>query len=513
MKNAIRRASVGRLTLFSACLILLAVAALLGCHRFRRSSPPIRIRSTADTIHEDTLHLRLINPTFLGNEGRNFYGKDAPAHLHVIWKRWLGEGTTVISRRLGSRKWAGAGWTGQPLLVQQDTVLYLIQGAYDHRLKKIRADSGQIIWQYAFDDVIKGTGTLWNNIRAKDLKNRIVIIQGSRLGINHYLDAKHVPSLRAVSFFTGQELWRMDVKWTDSYSRDVDGSALIIRDTAYLAMENSLFTAFNPDYLHAGMKDSMLQPAIYREIKLYEPADVRKHRGNVVSECSSSRIGNMIYTASGSGHVYGYDMLTGKLSWDFYIGSDLDGSPVVTSDSCLLVSVERQYIEGRGGLFKLDPRNPPAKAAVWFLPVENKAFNTWEGGIIGSAGINDAFEGNKDSSLAAVAAIDGYLYVVNHRKTDPKRMVVGPDNKKSYPCPVVVFRKYIGPSISTPLFVQDKLIAAGYHGIKLFSYTPDHRFLLLDEMKTPFESTPFVWNKRIYIASRDGYMYCLGEKR
>lgn len=116
-------------------------------------------------------------------------------------------------------------------------------------------------------------------------------------------------------------------------------------------------------------------------------------------------------------------------------------------------------------------------------------------------------------NLLAVAAIDGYLYVVNHMKTDPKRKGIGPDNKKSYPCPLVVFRKYIGPSISTPVFVQDKLIAAGYHRIKLFSFIPDHRFILLNKVKTPFQSTPFVWDKKNYIASRDGYMYCLSEKR
>ena len=62
---------------------------------------------------------------------------------------------------------SGAGWTGQPLLYKEDDSLYLIQGAYDHHLKKINARNGELIWQYKFDDVVKGTGTIWHNKKAK----------------------------------------------------------------------------------------------------------------------------------------------------------------------------------------------------------------------------------------------------------------------------------------------------------------------------------------------------------
>mgnify|MGYP001453256009 FL=1 len=82
----------------------------------------------------------LIN-TFLGNWERNYYGKDAPDALGLVWKHFLGKGETVISRKSGSREWAGAGWTGQPLLVNENGRLFLIQGAYDHHLKKIEAET------------------------------------------------------------------------------------------------------------------------------------------------------------------------------------------------------------------------------------------------------------------------------------------------------------------------------------------------------------------------------------
>ena len=101
-----------------------------------------------DSTSSDTvLDVKVLIPTFLGNEQRNYYGNEAPSRLDVIWKLYLGEGETVISRKAGAKKWKGAGWTGQPLLVSEDSLLYLIQGAYDHNLKKINAATGELVWE------------------------------------------------------------------------------------------------------------------------------------------------------------------------------------------------------------------------------------------------------------------------------------------------------------------------------------------------------------------------------
>jgi len=454
---------------------------------------------------------KTIIPTFLGNDQRNYYGNSSPKRLDVIWKLYLGSGKTVISRRSGERKWTGAGWTGQPLLVSEEGELYLIQGAYDHHLKKIDAATGKVIWQYEFDDVIKGTGSIWHNKNASSKDEEFIILQGSRLGVGNFLDSKHIPSYRAISYTTGSELWRLDVKRTRSYSRDVDGSALLINDTAYIGLENSLFTVFSPDPKNAASEDGMLQPKIYQEIKLYTEKDAIAHRNNVVTESSPCLIDNRVYIASGSGHVFGYDLEQKKLVWDFYIGSDIDGSVVATQDSCILVPVEKQYIKGKGGVFKLDPRKPPDSAVVWYFPVEDKEFADWKGGIIGSVGINDNYKKYNNKYLAAFTAIDGSLYVVNHKETEENLLVRGPNNIKKFHSAKVLFKKYIGSSISTPVFSDSTLIVAGYNGIFLFEYNADFEFELLDKFVTSFESTPIVYNNSIYIASRDGYFYCFGE--
>ena len=106
--------------------------------------------------------INIINSTFLGGEGRNYYGNTAPEKLNIKWKYHIGKGRTTISRKIGEREWTGAGWTGQPLLVKENDSLFIIQGCYDHHLKKINAESGKLVWQYKIDDVIKGTGTIWH---------------------------------------------------------------------------------------------------------------------------------------------------------------------------------------------------------------------------------------------------------------------------------------------------------------------------------------------------------------
>ncbi|MCF6239853.1 MAG: hypothetical protein L3J74_00745 [Bacteroidales bacterium] len=471
--------------------------------------------------------IEIINPTFLGNEKRNYYGNEAPSKLQLIWRIKLGTGTTRVGSTL--KKWSGAGWTGQPLMIKQDTNLYLIQGTFAHYLKKINAKTGKTIWKYKFDDVLKGTGTFWVNPNADTITERYIIMQGSRKGNNKNLNSKVVPSYRAISFISGKVLWQLNSTRTRSYSRDVDGSALIINDTAYIGLENALFTVFDPNPAKAKLKDGIIQPEIIFQDTLYNKNDIAKHRGNLVTESSPCRLNNRVYITSGSGHVYGYNLNTKKLDWEFFTGSDMDGSPIVTHDNCILVSLEKEYISGKGGVFKLNPSKDTDSSVVWYFPVKDKHFVFWQGGIIGSVSINDYYLANQDSfqlstgkyfstenipHTAAFVAIDENLYVINTDKIDRGFKVKGPNKKNKYNKPKLLFKYKTGPSISTPIIIGNKIIAATYKGLYLFEHDKKMKFKLLAHYTNigSMESTPFVYNKRIYIASRDGFLYCFGEK-
>ena len=194
--------------------------------------------------------VKFIIPTFLGNETRNYYGNKAPEKLDVIWKTNLGGGNTVMPNKAKDTvKMYGAGWTGQPMLVQEGEKLYIIQGAYDYNLRKIDAKTGKVVWKYAYDDVIKSSGSMWANPKkTEDDPNKYVIFQGSRRGFEKEVWDKIIPSYRAISLRTGKELWRYNSIKGGSFSRDVDGTALIIEDTLFIGLENGYFVALLQGY-------------------------------------------------------------------------------------------------------------------------------------------------------------------------------------------------------------------------------------------------------------------------
>jgi outer membrane protein assembly factor BamB len=215
--------------------------------------------------------------------------------------------------------------------------------------------------------------------------------------------------------------------------------------------------------------------------------------------------------------------------WDYWIGSDLDGSPVTTSDGHLLQAVEKQYITAQGGVLKLDPRKDSTDALVWYFPTGNRTFVDWQGGVIGSVGVNDRdVAGKGRPALAAFTAIDGNLYVVSQDETEGT--AIGPQGTAGVPKPKIVFKDAIGGAISTPIMVDDHIVAAGYDstvhvyridyeaagGVSLKDRGGRSWSVGVTEVATftgggNYESTPIVWQGRIYIGSRDGNLYCLGE--
>jgi outer membrane protein assembly factor BamB len=457
--------------------------------------------------------INILIKTFRGNESRNYYGNTAPNKLKPIWKLAIGSGKSAVYGF--PRIWEGAGWPGQPLLFSENGKLYLIQGAYDYNLRKIEAATGKVIWMYKFDDIIKSTGTIWENPKPDKPENKFVIMQGSRYGFKNELSDKVIPSYRAISLITGKELWRMNVGRTYSYSRDVDASSLVVNDTAYNGLENGIFVVFNPDNQFAGMRDSILQPKIYQEQILFCDSDVMLHGKNFVTEASPTLDGQKIIIAACS-RVYAYNLKTKKLDWNFYLAADLDGTPVVTEDKKVIISLERQYIKGKGGIMKLDPLKPEKDAVEWFFPTENKKFGEWEGGVVGTVAVNDSYN-PKDSlpNIAAFSGIDGNLYVIDYKKIDSAKTVLSPNEDTKYSTPQLLFEYSIGSGISSPVIVGNKIIATSSNGIYLFEYewiNGKFTMKLLDKvLGIPIEASPIVWNKKVYVASRNGFLYCWGE--
>lgn len=450
--------------------------------------------------------LLVVNGTYLGNEKRNYYGNVAPDSLKVIWKTPLGEGLTSVGQ--SRRIWKGCGWTGQPLLTWENDTLFVYQSAFDHNLKKVYAENGKIKWEYEYPDVIKGTGTIWSNT------DKPLIMLGSRRGPEFSTWSSQLYNFRSVYLDSGEEAWRYHMKRYVSYSVDVDASPLIYRDTAYLGLENGRFIVFDPDPDKAESVDSHLEPLIYEKHSLFHSDDKKAHGYNLITEASPSRLGDHIYISSGAGHVYGYNLNTGRIDWDFYTGADMDGSTTVTYDNCILVTVEKQYIPGNGGVFKLDPsKAADSSCVVWYYPTgpAPKDIALWDGGVIGTATVNDLSRPNYMPHMAAFIGVDGYLYLVEHDKTDTLT-TDGPNLQHRYHKPKFIASRWVGTSISTPIFAGSRILTASYSGLNLFEYTHKGRLIKLDKLNIgPVESTPYIYNKRIYVGTRSGFLYCLGD--
>lgn|GEM_PF-302079 len=456
------------------------------------------------------LPYRIINGTFLGGNQRNYYGNFCSDSLNLIWKHELGSGKTIVTAQAGVEIWAGAGWTGQPLITEEYGMQYIYQGAYDHHLKKIRLDSGDLVWQYTFDDILKGTGSIAMFPDAADSTQRLVIFQGSRKGLQYTVSDTAVASFRAVSCFSGNEIWRMPMDHTDCYSSDVDASALFLNDRGYIGLENGYFVSFDP-LKQLKWNDTASRPELLHKELIYSNSDKAAHGGNLVTEASPVLLGDHVYIASGCGHIFGFNLTTQKFDWDFEIGCDIDGTPVVTSDNCLLIAIEKQYIPGHGGVMKINPARKPENCVDWYYPTGDRNFSSWIGGVIGSVSVNDNYRKENDPYLAAFTGIDGMLTVVNYKELTSD-LVAGPDGKTLYPKPHAVFVKEIGPSISTPIFTGGHLVAAGYEGVHVFRHEAFTGFIETDFRAGMFEATPITHDGRVIIASRDGFLYCMGSE-
>ncbi len=234
----------------------------------------------------------------------------------------------------------------------------------------------------------------------------------------------------------------------------------------------------------------------------------------MVPESSPTLLNNIIYTPSGSGHVYGYDITKGENTWDFYIGTDMDGSAPATDDDCLIIAVEKQYMPGQGGAMKLDPSKTGKDAVVWYFPTENKKWFHWEGGLIGSVSVNDSYVDDNERHIAVFVDVAGHLYVLEHDKIENGKTAIGPDGKTKYPMPKLLFDEKIEGTISTPIIVKDKIIAATDKGLFLFKIDLEqNKLILLDKVPDlEIDATPIAVDGKVYIASRNGYLYCFGEK-
>jgi outer membrane protein assembly factor BamB len=452
--------------------------------------------------------VKVLVGTYLGDFQRNYYGNKAPSSLRTVWSCPLGTGKTFFKERINLM--SGAGWTGQPLLFQENGRLIIIQVSLDYHLRKIDAASGKIIWQSKLGDAIKGTPTFFDRGHGDDATRR-VLITGSRHGFGINLRQDPAYSLRGISFDDGREFWRHDTVLTDSNSRDCDASAVTVGEMAAVPLENGKFTIFSPDPLKATAAGGFHFPRVKHESMLYRKSDLSCYVNEFSCESSPTLLGQTAYIAAGCGRIYAKSTSSGFTYWSLDVGGDLESTMPITDDGCLLLGIEKQFISGHGGVMKINPQKRGNEAVEWFLPWPNVAFYEWQGGIVGSPTLNARYGSTAPGmgKLACAVGVDGLLRVFDQSQISAQRSL-GPREDQSFAQPVITDEvKLPSGTISTPIFVNDKILVGYDSGLDLYQVSPLGKLKRLDRISGKmFDATPIVWNGRAYIASRDGNLYC-----
>lgn len=422
--------------------------------------------------------------TFRGNRTRTFYGRGpVPRQPRVVWRFPDEPMCSVSVDGDGPSQWCGTGWTGQPAVVERDGQTWVVFGAYDGAVHFVdAADGARLLPDFGTGDIIKGSVTV-------DPDGYPLVYSGSRDGNFRVL---------AVDRPTPVELWRLPAAavsptlWND----DWDGSALVVDDHLLIGGENSQWHVVRLNR----MVDDQGLVAVTPELVFHAPGwddELLAALGDteVSIENSVAVWGSTVYFANSGGLVQGWDISglgdggAPERVFRFWTGDDTDATVVVDDEGMLYVASEWERHSARaeevGQILKLDPRR--ADPVVWSLA-------------------------DRDDDVAGVWATPALHQDVMIVATHGGR-VIGVDRRTG----AIRWSKQLpGPTWQSPVVVDDVLIqgdcAGALHAYDVSNTAVEPPELWSLRLGGCIESTPAVWNGRIYVGTRAGYLVAVGDR-
>ncbi len=435
--------------------------------------------------------------TFRGNPTRSWYGRGpVPTDPTVVWKTPIGCSNSTVAG--AAKEWCGTGWTGQPLILpapdstSPQTRWWLAFGAFNRNVNFLDpADGHEVYPAYETGDIIKGTPTA-------DPDGYPLLYTGSR--DNHL----HVVALDRSE---PEKLWSLAANAVAPtlWNNDWDGSPLVLNDYLLVGGENSRFFVVK---LNRGYNDEGLvtvDPEIVFSAPGWDDDLLSAVGSNVSIEGSVAVAGHIVYFSNSGGLVQGWDLSPlgdgrdPRRVFRFWNGDDTDASVVVDADGSLYVASQYERGNARataiGQIMKLDP-SLPADPLVWSIQA------------------NDGL----GTGVWATPALWRDLLIV---ATDDGR-VLGLDRDDG------TLRWQIdlpGPLWQSPVVVDDVLVQGDCAGV-LHAFdlptsdqstdadstpTSTPRELWAVELGGCIESTPAVWDGRVYVGTRDGWFYALAD--
>ncbi|MCD8494582.1 MAG: PQQ-binding-like beta-propeller repeat protein [Candidatus Pacebacteria bacterium] len=421
--------------------------------------------------------------TFRGNDTRTWYGTGPVSHdMAQIWS-YPERPMCSYSTALGETKeWCGTGWTGQPLVWERpDGITEVIFGAYDGAVHFVNGATGKPLRHpFPTRDIIKGTGTL-------DPDGYPLLYIGSR---DNYM------RILALDTQEVRELWSVDARtlggiWND----DWDASPLIHDGIMYQGGENSHFYAFELHRTYDAEGFISVHPKMILDIPTYDAEWIaRAGDRNFSIENSPVRFEDRVYFANSAGRIMGIDIRrirqgSAPVVFDFWVGDDIDATLIVDDEGMLYVALEKERFNERsrevGQLIKINPYsdNDPI---LWRHHVPGPTPSAI-GGIWATPALHQGY--------VYVPTHKGELWVI-HAKTGER-----------------VFTDTLTPHAwSSPIIVDQTLLVGMCNGyMRMYDVRIPHAPRMVRDIRIGrggcIESTPAWWNGRMYIGSRDGFVY------
>lgn len=429
---------------------------------------------------------------FRGNTTHTYYGAGkVPLDPQVQW-RFPDEAMCSQSSVGGKAKtWCGSGWTGQPAVWERpDGVTEIIVGTYDRAVHFIDAETGERTRpDFMTGDIIKGSVTIDPDgypllyFGSRDNKLRVLALD------------REVPT----------ELWALDANVVPIvWNNDWDGNPSIVNDVLFEGGENSWFFAVKLNRQYVGGEVSV-DPKILAKVPGYTDELIERTGRNVSIENSVAVFDDRVYFGNSGGRLVGLDITDlddgeAPIVFDLWLGEDIDASIVVDEEGMLYVGVEYEYDRARGRevgqLVKINP----------YVAVDDPFTSTAP--IVWSVDV-PAASSDDDGGIWASPALHGdYIYAATH----PGELLVV-DRMSGE----VVARDNLGwHAWSSPVVVDETLVVGTCSG-ELRTYdlknpaAPAPRSSTRLSSGGCIESTPNVYNGRIVVGSRDGFIYGFGD--
>ena len=425
--------------------------------------------------------------TFRGNPSRSYYGKGpVPRTKPQVLHRFPDEPMCRSSANLGETKvWCGMGWTGQPVIAERKDRRWAIFGGYDGHIHFMDAITGErIIPDVPTGDIIKGTPTI-------DPDGYPLVYSGSRDNL-----------LRVIAIDRpgqAEVLWTLDSEsvppnlWND----DWDSSPIVLGDYLVEGSESSRFWVIklNRSYDKAtGLV--RVDPKVVFTTPVWDQEVLAANGDQHASvESSIAVYEDTAYFGTSAGLIWGYDLSplrTGgvpKAVFRFYTAGDNDPTPVVDDEGMLYVAGEfdRDLPRARevGQLTKVDPRNT-VNPIVWTF-TETTNVNA---GIYGTPAI---------VGDTVIVTTDGGRLIALDRATGAMKWEL----------------RLPGPLWGSPVVVDDVLLVGDcsgfFHALDVTNPDVAPPELWSIELGGCIEATPAVWDGRIYIGTRAGHLFVLGD--